>query len=69
MTGKIINLNRARKNRARATAKAQADANTVRFGRTKAEKDRQATEAETAERHLDGHRTDGSDSTPPGSDD
>lgn len=34
---KPINLNKARKARARADAKAKADQNAVRFGRTKAE--------------------------------
>ncbi|PJI91720.1 uncharacterized protein DUF4169 [Yoonia maricola] len=35
---KPANLNQARKARTRADAKAKADANAVRFGRTKAEK-------------------------------
>ena len=35
---KPINLNQARKARNRAEAKAKADANAVRFGRTKAER-------------------------------
>jgi len=35
---KPINLNQARKQRARADAKAKADENAVRFGRTKAER-------------------------------
>lgn len=35
---KPINLNQARKQRARADAKAKADQNAVRFGRTKAER-------------------------------
>ena len=34
----VTNLNKARKARARSEAKAQADENTVRFGRTKAKK-------------------------------
>ncbi|WP_106744344.1 DUF4169 family protein [Yoonia maritima] len=35
---KPINLNQARKARTRAEAKAKADENAVRFGRTKAER-------------------------------
>ena len=38
MAGKPINLNKARKARARAAAKARADENAVKFGRTKAER-------------------------------
>ena len=33
---KLVNLNQARKAKARADAKAKADANAIRFGRTKA---------------------------------
>lgn len=52
----LINLNKARKQKARATAEAQAAANRVKFGRTKAEKQRDtAAEAEAA-RRLDGLR-------------
>ena len=35
---KPVNLNQARKQRMRADAKAKADENAVRFGRTKAER-------------------------------
>ncbi|WP_342075994.1 DUF4169 family protein [Yoonia sp. SS1-5] len=35
---KPVNLNQARKAKDRAAAKARADANAVRFGRTKAER-------------------------------
>jgi hypothetical protein len=41
-----INLNKARKDRARAAEKAQAAENRVRFGRTKAEKTVSKLEAE-----------------------
>ena len=51
-----VNLNRARKERARRAAKALADENAVRFGRTKAEKQRDRAEAERASRDHDGHR-------------
>lgn len=50
-----INLNKARKARAKSGKRAQADANAVKFGRTKAEKARDRIEAEKAKRDLDGH--------------
>ncbi len=43
---KPINLNQARKVKSRAEAKAKADENAVRFGRTKAEKVLDATRAQ-----------------------
>ena len=49
-----INLNRARKARARADAKTQAVENRVRFGRTGAEKAAARADAERAARALDG---------------
>lgn len=45
-----INLNKARKARARSDAKSRAAENRVRFGRTKAEKDRANLEAARADR-------------------
>ncbi len=53
---KVINLNKARKAKARADDRAGADANAVRFGRTKAEKLRAEAQAEKAKRDLDGHQ-------------
>ena len=50
-----LNLNRARKERARKAAKAEGDANAVRFGRTKAQKARDEAMAQKAARDLDGH--------------
>ena len=52
--GKVINLNKARKRKAREDAAAQAAQNRVRFGRTKEQKQRDAAEAEQAQRKLDG---------------
>ena len=49
-----INLNRARKARARAEDKTQAAENRVRFGRTGAEKAALRAEAERRARELDG---------------
>ncbi len=53
-----INLNRARKDRARTGGKAQADENSVRFGRTKAQKDAERMDAARAARHLDDAKRD-----------
>ncbi len=55
---KIVNLRQARKQRTRSKAKATADANAAKHGRTKA--DRKQTEAATTldQRRLDGHKRD-----------
>ncbi|MDX8348858.1 DUF4169 family protein [Cognatiyoonia sp. IB215446] len=50
---KPINLNQARKARAKMRAKAQADQNAIRFGRSKAEKQRDKAEVERANKRLD----------------
>lgn len=50
----ITNLNRVRKDKARAEKRAQADANSVKFGRSKAERAREAADAEKLRRDLDG---------------
>ncbi|WP_343502394.1 DUF4169 family protein [Alloyangia pacifica] len=54
----VINLNRFRKDRARAEKRAQADENAARHGRSKAEKQREAAEAAKSARALEGHRLD-----------
>ncbi|WP_226621401.1 DUF4169 family protein [Alloyangia pacifica] len=54
----VINLNRVRKDRARAEKRAQADENAARHGRSKAEKQREAAEAKKSERDLEGHKLD-----------
>ena len=51
---KIVSLSKARKARARDAARKEADANAVKFGRTKAEKTQDRAEAEKATRDLDG---------------
>lgn len=51
-----VNLNRVRKDKARAEAKARAAENAVKFGRTKAEKDLDKARADQAARALDQHR-------------
>jgi hypothetical protein len=50
----IINLNRARKARARTAASAKAGANRAKFGQTKAEKDAEAAERARRAALLDG---------------
>lgn len=52
----IINLNRARKDRAAAEKKAQAAENRAKHGRAKAETSKLKAEREIAARKLDGHR-------------
>lgn len=59
----IVNLRRFRKARNRAEADAAADENRRRHGRTKSEKQRDALEADQANRRLDGARLDKSDKT------
>ncbi len=53
---KVVSLNKARKANARAGAKAQADANAVKFGRTKGEKMGDAMRAERMRREWEGKR-------------
>ena len=70
MTDGPINLNRARKTRARRAAKAQADANAVAFGRTKFERAADALRESVATKRLDAHkRTSDADAVTPGADD
>ncbi|MEQ8895525.1 MAG: DUF4169 family protein [Roseovarius sp.] len=58
MSGKPVNLNRVRKDKARAEKRARADENAVKFGRTKAEKTRDTSAADKAGRHIDDHKRD-----------
>ncbi len=53
---KIVNFNRARKHRARAEAKRQADENAVAFGRPKAEIERLRAQADRLRAALEAHR-------------
>lgn len=52
--GEVVNLNRARKNKARADAKAVSVANRVAHGRTRAERDQAEAERSRLSKHLDG---------------
>lgn len=53
-----VNLNRVRKQKARAAKAVRADENAALHGRTKAEKAIQGAEDEKAVRHLDNHKRD-----------
>lgn len=61
-----VNLSQFRKQRARAEARQVADANAAKFGRSKAQRLREAAEAEQARRRLEGHRreAEGEDAAP-----
>lgn len=48
-----INLNKVRKEKSRSEAKAQADANAVKFGRTKAQRLLETAREDLAARRLD----------------
>jgi hypothetical protein len=52
----VVNLNKARKARAREAAKSLAAENRVAFGRTKAEKAQAQADATRTARQLDGKR-------------
>jgi hypothetical protein len=54
--GEVVNLNRVRKDRAKAEARATASANRAAHGRTKAERTLAETERERAARLLDGSK-------------
>ncbi|WP_083982747.1 DUF4169 family protein [Devosia soli] len=52
----IINLRSARKAKARTEKEAAAEANRIKFGRTKAEKQKSAAEKLLADKKLDSHK-------------
>ena len=54
----IVNLRQAKKQAVRKEARVKADANAVKFGRTKAEKSLEAAQADKARRDLEAHRRD-----------
>ncbi len=56
MNAEIINLRRAKKNLARAESEKQAEANRVKFGRSKAEKSFTAIENNRTTKILDGKK-------------
>lgn len=57
----IVNLNRRRKDKARAERRVQAEANAVKFGRSRAERDLETARAEKSARDLGAHRRDDTD--------
>lgn len=52
----ILSLSKARKAKARADKEQRATQNRVRFGRTKAEKQREAAAKRLAASNVDGHK-------------
>ncbi len=52
----IINLRTVKKQAARKAARAAADVNAAKHGRTRAERDLEKTRAEKAARDLDAHK-------------
>jgi len=63
MSAEIINLRAYRKRKARADRETEAEENRLRFGRTKAERDKQAVEQARDKRTLDGAERSGPVST------
>jgi hypothetical protein len=55
VTTKIVNLNTARKQVARTKKRADASANALKFGRTKAQRESEVAVAARARAALDGH--------------
>jgi Domain of unknown function (DUF4169) len=51
-----VNLNRFRKDKARAEKKARADQNALKFGQTKSQKKFNKIKVEKAVQELDGHK-------------
>lgn len=54
----IVNLRRARKNKARALAEREAAENRIQYGRTKTEKKQTKALNDAAQRKIDGHKRD-----------
>jgi len=61
MTGKLVNLRRARKQKARDDARSQADTNAARHGEAKPVRALREAREELEARRLDGHRREDSD--------
>ncbi len=56
MSGGVVSLRQARKQRARARKRADGDASAALHGRSKPERDLQRARAQKARDDLDGHR-------------
>lgn len=63
--GDVVNLNKYRKERARAESRGRAAGNRVRHGRSKAERKLADAERERGEKMLDRHLKDSSEDEPP----
>jgi len=61
VTGKVLNLRRTRKQKARTEARAVADASAARHGEAKPVRSLRATQAELDARRLEGHRRESPD--------
>jgi Domain of unknown function (DUF4169) len=61
--GNLVNLKRFKKRSEREQAAKRADANRVRFGRTKSERALDEMRANRADKILDQHRIDGEDAS------
>lgn len=59
--GEVVNLRQARKAAARRTREAEAAANRLAHGRSRAEREMTKAEADRAARLLDGAKRDGND--------
>lgn len=55
----VVNLRRFRKKKAHAEKEAQAEQNRAKFGRTKAERQRDACEKASLAKHVDLHKREG----------
>lgn len=53
---KVVNLNKARKARAKADKQARADENAVKFGRSRAQREAEDAAAQKARDKIDGHK-------------
>lgn len=56
--GNVVSLSQVRKARARAAKRADAEANALKHGRSKADRARDADKAERSDAHLDAHKRD-----------
>jgi hypothetical protein len=61
MTGKVVNLRRARKRKVREQSRAGAEANAARRGESKAGRSLREARDELEARRLEGHRRDDAD--------
>jgi hypothetical protein len=61
MAGKVVNLRRTRKQKARTAARTEADASAARHGEAKAVRSLRAAQTELEARRLDGHRREDTD--------